>query len=353
MLPLGDAPNPRGVAWVTSLLIALNVAVYVLVTVPLSSVRPDPRDPRLAEYALTISDALDGRLSPRQVAAQATEYDLFVFTHAFRPAEPTVADLFAALFLHASFLHLFGNMLFLWIYGDNVEHALGRVQYLLAYLGTGVAATLAHAAAAAGSEVPSLGASGAISGVLGFYFVWFPRNRVRLLVLWFPFMARVIEVPARVVLGLYLVADNLLPFLLTASETGVAYGAHIGGFVAGLAAAWLIDRRGLRVPVPADVPLEPDEDAIEVALRLRARGHPTAALAQLRRLMRADPNHPDLAVAHLLAGDILLEDLRQPVPAYQHYLSALDLDPPSDVADRARAGLAAIEAMQKRRVAGR
>ena len=80
------------------------------------------------------------------------------------------------MFLHGGFMHLFGNMLFLWIYGDNVEHRLGPLPYLLWYLATGVAATLVPRPRPRGSEIPLVGASGAISGVLGFYFVWFPRN---------------------------------------------------------------------------------------------------------------------------------------------------------------------------------
>ena len=99
-----------------------------------------------------------------------------------------------------------------------------------------------------------IGASGAISGVLGFYFVFFPRNLVRLLWIFPPFLYRVFTVPARIVLGLYLVFDNLLPYLLTSSDIGVAHGAHIGGFIAGLAWAWAIERRQVaRTPEGRDV----------------------------------------------------------------------------------------------------
>jgi len=99
---------------------------------------------------------------------------------------------------------------------------------------TGVAATLFHTAVASRSDLPLIGASGAISGVLGFYFLWFPRNEVRLLFLFFPFFMDVITVSARVVLAVYVIADNVLPFLLTRSlgGGGVAYGAHIGAFSA-------------------------------------------------------------------------------------------------------------------------
>ena len=235
VLPIGDAPNPRGVPIVTYLLIAANVAVYVLVAVPLEAVRPTPGDPALAEYLRVISHAMQGRVPVAVLARQVSAYDLFVFTHGFRPVAPSASALLLSLFLHAGFLHLAGNMLFLWIYGDNVERRLGPVRYLVAYLGTGAVATLTHWASSPGSEIPVVGASGAISGVLGFYFVWFPRNVVRLL--WFipPFIGQVVEVPARIVLGFYLVLDNVLPYLVTRGEGGVAHAAHIGGFIAGAA----------------------------------------------------------------------------------------------------------------------
>jgi hypothetical protein len=252
---------------------------------------------------------------------------------------------------------------------------------------TGIAATLFHAAGARQSQMPMVGASGAISGVLGFYFVWFPRNHVRLLWLLPPFVMEVVEVPARLVLGLYLVADNLLPYLIAASEGGgVAHGAHIGGFLAGLAAAWVMDRRGLATPPPEYAHAAPPsgEDAVREAVRggrfaeaageyfalgpraargvlppadalalaegLRANGHAEAALMVLRRQMRDFPSAPGLAEAHVLAGEILLEDLGQPTAAYQHLLAALDLEPSVAAATRARRGLAAIEALQKRQV---
>src|SRR5262249_26997435 len=165
-------------------------------------------------------------------------------------------DMLTCMFLHAGFLHLFGNMLFLWIYGDNVEHRLGSVRYLCWYLGTGIAATLFHMLGAPGSQLPLVGASGAIPGILGFYFVWFPRTRVRLLWLLPPFVMQVFEVPARIVLGIYLVLDNLLPYLIVSGDAGVAHGAHIGGFLAGLAAAWVMGRRqvGVRAEDFADGP---------------------------------------------------------------------------------------------------
>ena len=135
-LPLGDAPNPRGVPWVTYGLIAANVAVYLFVSLPLSLTRPDPSDPAVLEYVRLLLDVMPG-VSPAELVQQITAYDLFVLDHGFRPVAPQPVDLLASMFLHAGFMHLAGNMLFLWIYGDNVEHRLGPGRYLLAYLLTG------------------------------------------------------------------------------------------------------------------------------------------------------------------------------------------------------------------------
>ncbi|MEX0960283.1 MAG: rhomboid family intramembrane serine protease [Burkholderiales bacterium] len=241
LLPIGDQPNPRGPAPVTILLIMANVAVFMMVTIPLSAVPPDPRDPRLLAYVQAIAPYLPQGMSLQSFVQQISAYDLVVFQYGYRAAEPSAVSLFTAMFLHANLMHLLGNMLFLWIYGDNVEHRLGQFRFLFWYLATGVVATLAHAAFASGSPVPMVGASGAISGVLGFYLIWFPRNRVRFLVL-IPFFFHVILVPAWIALGFYLLIDNLLPFLAVPDGTGVAYGAHIGGFIAGMAVAFLKGR---------------------------------------------------------------------------------------------------------------
>jgi membrane associated rhomboid family serine protease len=244
IFPLSDTPNPGGRPYVTYGLIALNVLVYLLVSLPLSGTPPDPDDPALVAYLQVVREQLPPGVPLRAVVNSLSAYDLYVFEHGYKPAAPQIPDLFYSLFLHGGFMHLVGNMLFLWIYGDNVEYRLGRPAYLFWYLATGAAATLVFALFSQGSSIPLVGASGAISGVLGFYFLWFPRNRVRVFVFLFPFFMNVVAIPARIVLGLYLVIDNLLPFVLTGSDGGgVAHGAHIGGFVAGLAAAWLIDRR--------------------------------------------------------------------------------------------------------------
>ena len=392
ILPIGDTPNPQGVPYATYFLIAVNVALYALITLPLSFAPPDLTDPTLAEYLRSVGPAIAQRIPLEHLLRGLSRYDLFVFVHGFRPAEPAASDLAISLFLHASFWHLFGNMLFLWIYGDNVERRLGPTVYILAYLGAGIAASMVHALTALGSQLPTIGASGAISGVLGFYFIFFPRNRVRLLWLLPPFFMNVFLVPARLVLGLYIIVDNFLPFLLAADTGGVAYGAHIGGFFAGLGAAWIMDRHAVAARPrgyarPKVVPLHGDEapskeiaekiaqgrvgeaalqyfslpsaaterllgpdDAMELAGWLRRSGRSAASLTVLRRHLRDYPHGPRRAEAHVAAGLVLLEDMREPTAAYQHLLDALDLDPEPELAAMARKGIAAIETLQKLRV---
>jgi len=154
---------------------------------------------------------------------------------------PTI---FTSMFMHAGWLHLGGNMLYLWIFGDNVEDNFGHLKFLIFYLICGVAATLAQLAFSAGSNVPNLGASGAIAGVLGSYLVLFPRGQVKVL------MGRgVIPMPALVVIGLWIVlqlVSGIGSISSSAQTGGVAYMAHIGGFVAGLVLTFLLRATGTR-----------------------------------------------------------------------------------------------------------
>lgn len=149
-----------------------------------------------------------------------------------------VLTIFTSMFMHAGWLHLGGNMLYLWIFGDNVEDNFGHLKFLGFYLVCGIAATLAQLAFNAGSNVPNLGASGAIAGVLGAYILLFPRGQVRVL------MGRgVIPMPALVVIGLWIVLQFVsgIGSITNSAETGgVAYMAHIGGFLAGLVLTFLL-----------------------------------------------------------------------------------------------------------------
>ncbi|HEV8528849.1 MAG TPA: rhomboid family intramembrane serine protease [Actinomycetes bacterium] len=156
---------------------------------------------------------------------------------AVRDLPPTIpvpfwTTLLTSMFLHGGWMHLGGNMLYLWIFGDNLEKVMGAVRFVLFYLACGVAASFAHIAFGPGSSVPAVGASGAISGVLGGYLVLFPRNRVRVLT-----RGGVASVPAIVVLGFWILIQfvNGVGSVAATTETaGVAYMAHVGGFVAGL-----------------------------------------------------------------------------------------------------------------------
>lgn len=177
----------------------------------------------------------------------------FVFQFAMIPAEvthlhnlssstaiPPLASLFTSMFLHGGIAHLLGNMWFLWIFGDNIEDFLGHVGFLAFYVLTGLAADFAHILLNPESTIPTLGASGAISGVLGAYIVLHPRIRIRTLVT-LGFFWEVVRIPAIFFLGIWF----LMQFLGGMGDTGagVAYGAHIGGFVAGVLWLLLFSRR--------------------------------------------------------------------------------------------------------------
>lgn len=141
--------------------------------------------------------------------------------------------LITAQFLHAGWLHLASNMLFLWIFGDNLEEALGHLRFLAFYLLGGVMAALVHILVAPGSLVPMVGASGAIAGVMGGYLLLFPRARVDILLIFIVFY-RVVTVPAWLMLGVWFALQLFGGMISTSVEGGVAYWAHVGGFVAGV-----------------------------------------------------------------------------------------------------------------------
>lgn len=147
---------------------------------------------------------------------------------------PPPVNLFTSLFVHADLLHLAGNMWFLWLFGDNVEDRMGRLRFLLFYLAAGIVASLAHVLFFAGAAIPVVGASGAVSGILGAYALLFPRARVRTFIFIFIFID-IVMIPAMVFIGfwvLFQVFNGLLS--LGAGGGGVAWFAHIGGFVFGL-----------------------------------------------------------------------------------------------------------------------
>jgi membrane associated rhomboid family serine protease len=166
----------------------------------------------------------------------APHHTLAVLTgHSVAPVVTAILPLFTSMFLHASFLHVAGNMLFLWIFGDNVEDHLGHFAYLVFYLACGVAAGATHILLNQGSRVPSVGASGAIAGVMGAFFILYPRARV---LIWFPPIF-FFHVPAWLMLGYWFVGNFLSGTATAIAETsqtagGIAFWAHVGGFVAGV-----------------------------------------------------------------------------------------------------------------------
>jgi len=150
--------------------------------------------------------------------------------------------LFTSMFMHAGWVHLGGNMLYLWIFGDNVEDRFGHLRFTIFYLLCGLAATGAQLAFSAGSHVPNLGASGAIAGVLGAYILLFPRGKIRVLQ-----GQQVIRVPALIVIGMWIVLQFFSGIGSIADTTqtgGVAYMAHLGGFLAGFALTFLLRGSG-------------------------------------------------------------------------------------------------------------
>jgi membrane associated rhomboid family serine protease len=223
-LPLRD-DNPRArFPIVTALLIAANVLVYAFLTFPLG----ERGQANLAAIAGAIPyEIVSGvDLAPRDLV-------------------PPPFTILTSMFLHGGFMHLLGNMWFLWIFGDNVEESFGPVRYFFFYLVVGTVGALAQVFAMPGSTVPMIGASGAIAGALGAYVMLYPQARVATLVL-IPFIWPVIQVRAWIFLGLWFLGQFLLP-----TGSGVAWMAHVGGFIAGAGLARLLARRRPpRAPTP-------------------------------------------------------------------------------------------------------
>jgi membrane associated rhomboid family serine protease len=162
---------------------------------------------------------------------------------------PRYATPLTSMFLHGGFMHLAGNMLFLWIYGDNVEDAMGHGRYLGFYVLCGLAAVLAQALGDPHSAYPIIGASGAVSGVLGAYLLLFPRARVLTLVL-LPFFLTTLRLPAMLLLLLWFAAQLVSDLAARGGSASVAFSAHIGGFLAGMALVPLLKRRDVPLFAP-------------------------------------------------------------------------------------------------------
>ena len=223
MLPIGDeGEEGAGRPIVTWVLVAVNVVAFLLEA---------GRSPDALQAFVTAWGVV-----PREYSTGRDLAPLIPL--------PFWSTLLTSMFLHGGWLHLGGNMLYLWIFGDNLEHRMGRARFLVFYLLCGIAAGLAHIVFNSGSQVPTVGASGAISGVLGGYLLLFPKNRVRILT-----RGGVMAVPAFYVLGFWIFIQfvNSAGSMARTSDTGgggVAYLAHVGGFVAGLVLVKLFARPG-------------------------------------------------------------------------------------------------------------
>lgn len=215
MIPIRDEIKTRRTPIITYVLIALNIFVFIL-----QWMAGPNQEALIYEYAL-----IPGNLTT------SVNVD-------------NVTDIFSSMFMHAGFLHLAGNMLYLWIFGDNVEDALGRVKYLFFYLVGGVVAALTHVLFNPNSQIPTVGASGAIGAVLGAYLILYPQSRV-LTFIPIGFFMRLQLLPAAIVLGLWFILQlfNGVASLGGSDVAGTAFWAHIGGFVAGMLMAKLFAPR--------------------------------------------------------------------------------------------------------------
>lgn len=223
MFPIGDDNSEiRITPWVNYAFIAVNVIVFVFLQ------GFGANDQFTLAFSLIPREITTGvdLAGPQILHAAGQTLNL---VHVHTPL-PVYFNFLSSMFMHANFEHIIGNMLFLWIFGDNIENLIGHFRFLVFYLLCGFAAGIAQVALSPASIIPMLGASGAISGVLGGYVLLFPQKRVK------AFIFRVYTtVPAYVALGFWIGYQLLLGFLSPAGGGGVAYAAHIGGFVAGLA----------------------------------------------------------------------------------------------------------------------
>jgi membrane associated rhomboid family serine protease len=250
-----DNPRRHGPPAATLTIIGICTVVYLLVQLP---------------------------LGPQEGQAYALSFGFIpavFFGQAELPSEfarvPSTATLVTSMFSHGGLMHLVGNMWFLWLYGDNVEDAMGRTRYLLFFLICGIVGTIAHAALDPASRVPLIGASGAISGVIAAYLLIWPRANIRVFYWFFIFIGR-INVPAFVVLGLW-VAGQLfaLPAAMQA-QVGIAIAAHLGGFAAGLALTPFLKRRGVTL-------FQPPHSATFTHSRTRTIRHRHGSVPKVRR----------------------------------------------------------------------
>jgi membrane associated rhomboid family serine protease len=229
VIPIGDEDTggPQVTPYVNLAIIAINVLVFLY----------QLANPSFTNgYAAVPAEITTGKDIVGQFLLVAPDGTSVVIDEAPGPM-PIWLTLFTSIFMHGGWLHIGGNMLFLFIFGDNIEKAYGHIKYLVFYLVCGVIASLAHVLSQPDSIIPSLGASGAISGVLAAYLVLFPTNKVKVILTLGIIFLRPIMVPAVVMIGVWALlqfVNGLGAIAVSQQTSGVAYWAHIGGFIAGV-----------------------------------------------------------------------------------------------------------------------
>jgi len=252
VIPIGDEDTSTqpGVPYVNIAIIAINVVVFLYQLL----------DPNFTNgYSAVPAEITSGTDIVGRFLLPAPDGTSVVIDEAPGP-NPIWLTLLTSMFMHGGWLHIGGNMLFLFIFGDNIEKAYGHIKYVVFYLVCGIIASIAHVFSQPDSIIPSLGASGAISGVLAAYLVLFPTNRVKVLLTLGVILLRPIMVPAVVMIGIWALlqfVNGLGAIAVSEQTSGVAYWAHIGGFIAGalitLLAKPFIDR-GDRTPARMSTP---------------------------------------------------------------------------------------------------
>jgi len=207
--PLSDSVKRKNFPYVTIALILINVIIFIWsLTSPIASI---------------------------EVNGEKSDIPLYILKYGFIPAQFSLITIFTSMFLHGGLDHLFGNMWYLWIFGDNVEDHWGKIKYIIIYFLSGIAATFLQWLTDPKSVIPSIGASGAISGVLGSYFILYPKAGVE---------TYYGEIPAYIVIGFWFVLQLIFGAvsLVGASGSEIAFWAHVGGFIFGAAVTWIFKK---------------------------------------------------------------------------------------------------------------
>lgn len=233
MIPYSDPSEPNRIFPAVNLaLIALNFIVFIFIELPFLAAGTGAFNGFIEAYGLVPCEYDIAYLG--QHVAGCTVYS--------GTPQPLLVTMFTSMFMHAGWLHILGNMLFLWVFGDNIENSMGHVRYLIFYLLCGIGANCLEIATALTSHVPGLGASGAIAGVLAAYLMLYPTSRVRTLltiaIIWIP-----VALPAFVLIGFWFLLQFVSGVTSLTSQAaqsgGVAYWAHVGGFVTGALFIWV------------------------------------------------------------------------------------------------------------------